>query len=77
MLWEPISLPPDAVLPEYCQAFAVHVQVHQREVRAQPVVVLCDAFVSHLVEAEDALQDAERMFHLGAHAGLTPVLLLL
>ncbi len=76
-LWEPIFRPPDAVLPEHCQAFAVHVEVRQGEVRAQPVVVLRDASIAHLVEAEDALHDAERMLHLGAHARLTPVLLFL
>jgi hypothetical protein len=37
----------------------VEVQVHQGEVGAQPVMVLRDASVSHLVEAEDPLQDAE------------------
>ena len=36
----PVYRPPDALLPEYCQAFAVHIQVHQGEVRAQPVMVL-------------------------------------
>jgi hypothetical protein len=47
---------PGALLPRDCQTFAVQVQVHQREVRAQAVMVLRDASVSHLVEAEDALQ---------------------
>jgi hypothetical protein len=40
-------------------------------------MVLGEASVSHLVEAEDTLQDAERMLHLRPHAGLTAVLLLL
>jgi hypothetical protein len=35
--------------------FAVEVQVHEGEVCAQPMMVLRDASVSHLVEAEDTL----------------------
>ncbi len=68
---------PGTLLPKDCQTFAVQVQVHQREVRAQAVMVLRDASVSHFVEAEDALQDPERMFYLGPHPRLTPVLLFL
>jgi hypothetical protein len=33
--------------------FAVQVEVHQREVSAQPMMALCDASIVHLVEAED------------------------
>ena len=55
----------------------VKVEIDQREVGAQAVVVLGDAAISHLVEAEDPLQDAEHMLHLGPHAGLAPVLLAL
>ena len=55
--------PPGAVLPEHGQPFAVEIEVHQGEVRAQPVVVLGDAPVAHLVEAEDALQDTEDVFY--------------
>jgi hypothetical protein len=55
----------------------MHVQVDQREVGAQPVVVLGQALYLTLSETEDPFQDAERMFHLGPHAGLTPVLFLL
>ena len=55
----------------------MEVEIDQGEVCAQPVMVLRDAAVSHLVEAEDPLQDAEDMFHLGPNAGLTPVLLFL
>jgi hypothetical protein len=40
-------------------------------------MVLRKASVSDFVEAEDPLQDAERVFHLGPHAGLAPVLLFL
>ena len=35
----------------------MQVEVDEGEVRAQPMVVLGDASVSHLVEAEDTLQD--------------------
>ena len=38
------------------------------------MVVLRDAAVTYLVEAEDALQDPERMFRLRSYLGLTPVL---
>jgi hypothetical protein len=40
-------------------------------------MVLGDASVPHLVEAEHALQDAERMLDLGPYTRLTPVLLFL
>jgi hypothetical protein len=73
----PFSWVSGALLPKDCETFAVQVQVHQREVRAQAVMVLRDASVSHLVEAEDALQDPERMFYLGPHPRLIPVLLFL
>jgi transglutaminase-like putative cysteine protease len=73
----PVFRPTDAVLPEHCQSFAMEIEIHQREVRAQPVMVLGYASVSHLVEAEDALQDAEGMLHLRPHTGLAPVPLLL
>ena len=55
----------------------MEIEIHQREVRTQPVMVLGYASVSHLVEAEDALQDAEGMLHLRPHTGLAPVPLLL
>jgi hypothetical protein len=55
----------------------VEIEIDQSETGAQPVVVLCDPPVTHLVEAEDALQDAERMFHLRSYLELTPVLLFL
>jgi hypothetical protein len=74
-VFAPVFLPPGAVLPEHCQAFAVDVEVHQCEVRAQPVVVLGDASVSDLVEAEDALEDAEHMLHWSARSSV-PVRLL-
>ena len=46
--------PPDALRPQYGQAFAMQVEIDEGEVRAEPVMVLRDAPVSHLVEAEDA-----------------------
>ena len=76
-LWRQVFRPPGAVLPAHGQAFAVEVEVDQGEVGAQPVVVLGDASVSDLVEAEDALQDAEHMLYLSPHTRLTPVLFLL
>ena len=56
-----------AVLREHYQAFAVEIQVYQRKAGAQSVVVLRQTPVAHLVEAEEAFQDAERMFYLGTH----------
>lgn len=52
------------------QAFAVEVEVDQREVGAEPVMVLGQASVPYLVEAKDPLQDTEGMFQLGPHTGL-------
>jgi hypothetical protein len=71
---ETVFRPPDTLLPEHCQPFAVEVEIHQGEVRAQPVVVLGDAAVPRLLEAEDTLQDAEHMFDLGSYTGLCRVL---
>lgn len=59
----PIYRPPDALLPEHCQSFAVHIQIHQGEVGAQPVMVFGHAPISDLVEAEDPFQNTERMLH--------------
>jgi hypothetical protein len=66
-----------AVLREDDQAFAVEVEVYQREAGAQSVVVLGQAPVAYFVEAEGAFQDAERMFDLNPYARCTPVLALL
>ena len=66
---------PGTLRPLHQQPFAVDIQVHQGEARAQPIVVLRDATVSRLVEAEDALQDAERMFYFRPHPRLASVLL--
>jgi hypothetical protein len=60
----PVFLASGAVLHEHCQAFAVEVQVRQGEAGATAGGDSWGAPVSHLVEAEDALQDAERMLHL-------------
>ena len=70
-----VLAPTDAVPPSYCRAFAMHVQVDQREVRAKPVVVFGQTPAADLVEAEDALQDAERMFYVCPHARPTSVFL--
>ena len=66
-----------AVLREHCQAFAMKIQVYQREAGTQPVVVFRHTSVAHLVEAEDAFQDAERVLYLGTHTRLTFILFLL
>src|SRR5271165_6527335 len=64
----------DTLRPDYGQAFAVQIEVRQREAGTQPVVILLHPTVSHLLEAEDALQNPERMFHLGSDSRLDPVL---
>ena len=53
---------PTHLCREPCQPFAVQARVDDGEVGAQSVMVLRDAWGSHLVEAEDALQDAEHRF---------------
>src|SRR5271165_5492464 len=67
----------ETLRPRHRQPFAVQVQVHQRKAGAQSMMVLLNPSVSHLLEAEDALQNPERMFHLRSHHGLHPVLALL
>ncbi len=52
----------------------MEIQVDQREAGAQLVVVLRDAPIAYLVEAEDTLEDAERVFHLRSYSRLTGVL---
>src|SRR5579875_260080 len=56
---------------------AVLVDVGQRKARAQPLVVLLQAAVAHLGQAEHTLEDAERPLHLGSDSCLGPVLALL
>ena len=58
------------------QPVAMHVEIDQREGRAQPLVILPDAPVSHLGKSEDPFEDAERMFDFGSHASLGGVLAL-
>ena len=53
--------PPDTLRPQHDQPFAVQVEFHQSEVRAQPVVALRDPSVPGLVEAEDGFQDPEHI----------------
>jgi hypothetical protein len=66
----PFFRPRDTLRPEHCHPFAVQIEIHQGEVRAQPMMVLGDASIPHLVEAVDLLQDAERMLDLGPYAQL-------
>src|SRR5260370_17928763 len=64
----------DTLRPERGQPFAMEVEVDQREAGAQPVMVLGDAAVADLVEAEDALEDAEGMFYFRSDSALGRVL---
>ena len=52
----------------------MQVEIDQGEAGAQPVMVLRDPPVSHLVEAEDAFQDAEHMFYFRSYFRLSCVL---
>jgi len=52
----------------------MQVEIDQGEAGAQPVMVLRDPPVSHLVEAEDAFQDAEHMFYFCSYFRLSCVL---
>ena len=61
----------DVVLPEDGQPLAMQVEIHLDEVCAQPVVVLHDVPIAHLVEEEDALQDAKHM--LAPHPALLAI----
>jgi len=56
------------------QPFAVQIEVGQSEAGAEPVVVLGQAAISGLLEAEDTFEYPEGMLDLGSHARLTPVL---
>ena len=57
---EGISLQSETLRPEWnpanCQPFSVLIYVHQREACTQPLMVLPDAAISHLVETEDAFE---------------------
>jgi hypothetical protein len=67
----------ETLRPGHCQPSAVQIQVYQREAGAQSMMVLLNPAISDLLEAEDALQNPERMFHLRSHSGLHSVLGLL
>ena len=69
-----VSRPADTLRPERGQPLAMEVEVDQREACAQPMMVLGDAAVADLVEAEDALEDAEGMFYFRSDSGLGRVL---
>src|ERR1017187_2606665 len=71
---EAVFRPPQTLCPLRGQPVAVLVQVHQREGRAQPLVVFPYASVAHLGKSEDALQNAKRMFHSGSNSSLGGVL---
>ena len=45
----------------------MEVEVAQSEVGAQPVKVLGQPSIAHLLEVKDALEDAERMFYFRQH----------
>jgi hypothetical protein len=66
--------PAETLRPLGGQPVAVLVEIHQREGRAQPLMVLTYAPVAHLGKSEDALQDAERMLHFGPNSRLSRVL---
>jgi hypothetical protein len=54
----------------------VQVEIDQSEVGAQPMMVLREAPVAHLVEAEDAFQYAESMFYFALTRDFVVFLLL-
>jgi hypothetical protein len=56
------------------QPSAVQIEVGQSEAGAEPVVVLGQAAISGLLEAEDTFEYPEGMLDLGSHARLIPVL---
>jgi hypothetical protein len=63
--------------PEQGQPFAVQKQAAQREACAQPVVVLLQAPVSHLVKSKHPLQYPQWMLYLRPDSSLHPLLLAL
>jgi hypothetical protein len=67
---------PDTLRPLRGQPLAVLIEIHQREAGAQSSVILFESAVSHLIEAEDALQYPEGMFHFCSDSGLGRVLAL-
>jgi len=75
-LWGALFRLQETLRPLWGQPVAVLVQIHQREGRAQPLVVFPDASVTNFGKSEDTLQDAKRMLDFGSHAGLGGVLAL-
>src|SRR5208283_3056161 len=67
---EAVFRPPETLRPLRGQPVAVLVQVHQREGRAQPLVVFPDTAIAHLGKSEDSFEDAERMLDSGSDSGL-------
>lgn len=65
---------PGTLRPERGQPFAVQVEIAERKAGAKPVMVLCYAAVTHPVEAEDTLEDPERVLDLCPYSGLGRVL---
>lgn len=55
------------------QPLAVLINVDRRKGRAEPLVILLQATITHLNKAEDALEHPEGPLHLGAHFRLCPV----
>jgi hypothetical protein len=60
-LCKPFFRLPETLRPLRGQQLAVLIEIHQREAGAQPSVILFESAVSHLIEAEDALQYPEGM----------------
>lgn len=71
----PLMDAPCLLKPE--QVPARHEEVCQRGDDEQPIAVLLQSAVTHLGEAEDALDDQEGMLDLGAHPRPGPILLTL
>src|SRR5580698_2747800 len=69
-LWRPVFRPPETLRPLRGQPVAVLVQIHQREGRADPLVVFPDTPIAHLYESEHTLENAERMLHFGSNSSL-------
>jgi len=67
---------PETLRPQRCQPLAVLIEIHHREAGAQSSVILFESAVSHLIEAKDALQYPEGMFHFRSDSGLGGVLAL-
>src|SRR6266851_9003474 len=73
---EAVFRPPETLRPLRGQPVAVLIQIHQREGRTQPLMVLLQAPIAYLDKSKDALQNAERMLYLGPDSGLGLILAL-